>query len=280
MTMRLTRSVLALLLLLPLGGCGIGTRHIFYSLPPTAATPADRGLAFEAMTFPARDGTLLHGWYLPGRSDRPLVLFCEGNATNMSYRLDNLALLHALGLPVFIFDYRGFGNSTGTPLYENDLLDDARGALDLLVARGWTPDRLIYYGQSLGAAVALSLALETPPAGVVLECAFTNIRSVAWHTKPWTYALLGWWSIDARFDTVGRIDRLSRPLLMIHGENDRIAPLAMAQRIFARAPQPKTLLVVAGAGHSNCGATDAAFYTAGWNAFVASLPLPGEPHAP
>jgi hypothetical protein len=89
--------------------------------------------------------------------------------------------------------------------------------------------------------------------------------------SPWTYALFGWWSIDARFDNLERITRLNRPLLMLHGADDQIAPLAMAQRIYARAPQPKRLVVFPGAGHSNCHSVDATLYGQSWQEFVATL---------
>jgi len=255
------------------GGCGFATRSVFSSPRQLIATPAERGLEFEDLRFPSQDGVMLHGWYLPGRAGMPLVLFCEGNAGNISYRLDTLVTLHALGLPVFIFDYRGFGTSSGRALDEEDLLEDARSALDLLIARGWSTSGMIFYGQSLGAAIALNLALERPPAGVVLECTFTSMREIAWHMSPWTYALFGWWSLDSSFDTLQRIGRLQRPLLMLHGEDDRIAPLPMAERIFAKASQPKTLVIIPGAGHSNCGSVDAPLYDTSWRTFVASLPI-------
>src|SRR5512133_2542867 len=87
-------SALALVVVLT-SGCGFGTRRIFTTSRQLVATPADRGLAYEDLYFPARDGVMLHGWYLPGRPGERLVLFCEGNAANISYRVDNLAALHA-----------------------------------------------------------------------------------------------------------------------------------------------------------------------------------------
>ncbi|HAD05310.1 MAG: hypothetical protein A2005_09450 [Desulfuromonadales bacterium GWC2_61_20] len=280
------RPVLALMLLLSaISGCGVATRSILSSPRQLVATPADRGLAYEELHFPSRDGVMLYGWYLPGRAKMPLILYCQGNAGNISQHLDKLIALHELGFPVFIFDYRGFGASSGRAEHEEDLLADALGALDLLNTRGWTPERMIYYGQSLGAAVALNLAVGRPAAGVVLECSFTSLRELAWHKTPWTYALFGWWSLDSSFDNLGRIGHLQSPLLMLHGDSDHIAPLSMAERIYARAPQPKTLVVIPGADHSDCGSVDAPLYGRSWTDFVSSLSIPlrklaGENDAP
>lgn len=254
--------------LLVQSGCGFGTRYIFTSSNDMLGTPAQNGLAFEEIWFPSADGVLLHGWYVPGESNQPLVVFFHGNAANITHRLDNITVLHRMGLPVFIFDYRGYGASNGRALEEEDLYKDARGALQWLQPRGWTPDRLIYYGRSMGAAVALQLALEQPPAGVVLECAFTSLREIAWEMTPVTYTLFGWWSIDARFDNLAKIPRLQRPLLMIHGDQDRIIPWSMGRNVFENAPEPKTFLSVSGAGHSDAFEVGEAAYQLAWKNFL------------
>lgn len=262
------RVILLVALACGLSGCGFGTRYIFTSSNDMLGTPAKNGLAFEETWFPSADGVLLHGWFVPGESNQPLVVFFHGNAANISHRLNNITALHRMGLPVFIFDYRGYGVSKGRALAEEDLYRDARGALQWLQTRGWPPDRVIFYGRSMGAAVALQLALEQPPAGVVLECAFTSLPDIAWEMTPATYALVGWWSIDARFDNLGKISRLQRPLLMIHGDRDKIIPWSMGRRVFENAPEPKTFLSVPEAGHSDAFQVGETAYQQAWRNFL------------
>jgi len=227
-------------------------------------------LPYEDVWFPAEDGVRLHGWLIPGAADKPLVLFFHGNAANISHRVENLQFLHALGFPVFIFDYRGFGQSEGTPLHESDLHRDGRGALSFLQQRGWTQARLIYFGRSLGGAVAVQMALEEPPAGLILEATFTSLAGIARHAMPIAYHLFGWWSIGNGFDTLAKIDRLNIPLLVIHGQQDEVVPPDMSHHLFVRAPEPKSLLLVDGAGHSDCFLAGGAAYRQTWLKFAAT----------
>ncbi|MBE0595888.1 MAG: alpha/beta fold hydrolase, partial [Desulfuromonadales bacterium] len=144
-------------------------QFLYFPTRTLVATPAAAGLPYEEVFFAAADGVRLHGWYLPGEPGRPALLFAHGNAGNISHRLENLRLFHQqLGVTVFIFDYRGYGQSEGRATEEGTYAD-ARGALAWLRGRGWEAERLVYFGRSLGAAVALQLALEAPPAGVVLK---------------------------------------------------------------------------------------------------------------
>ena len=244
--------------------------YLFFPEPTLYATPEVVGLAYEEVRFPAADGVSLHGWFLPGQPGRPLVLFAHGNAGNISHRIDNLAHFRRMGLAVFIFDYRGYGHSKGK-ITEPGSYEDMRGALIWLEGRGWQPRQLVYFGRSLGAAVALQLALEEPPAGLVLESAFTSVAGMGWHHQPLLYALLGWWALSSRYDNLSKIDRLRCPLLMFQGDRDRIVPPNMARQLFARAPQPKTLYLIPGAGHNNTYDVGGAPYWDQWRAFIDRL---------
>jgi hypothetical protein len=251
-----------------MAGCGFGSRFIFSSSADTVGTPDQVGMDYEDVWFRAADGVRLHGWYVPAEADRPLVLFFHGNAANITHRVPNLQYLHGLGLPVFIFDYRGYGTSKGRSLHEEDLYRDARGALDWLRARGWKPERMIFFGRSLGAAVALHMALESPPGGVVLEAPFTSLRDIGRETTPVIYALFGWWGIDAQFDNLKKIPLLCRPLLIFHGDRDRTIPHEMSLRLFELAREPKTLRLVPGARHSDAFAVGGEYYRQGWQVFL------------
>lgn len=225
--------------------------HHFLFFPESRheATPAALGLAYEEIAFPAADGTRLTGWLVPGQPGAPVVLFCMGNAGNMSHRLETLRLLHGLGAAVFIFNYRGYGTSAGKAS-EGGTYDDIAGARQLLARRGWPDRRLIIFGRSLGAAVGLEAALRKPPAGLIMESAFTSIPAMGRHHYPLLNLLLGW-LIGARYDNLGKIAGLQSPLLLIHGDRDTICPPLMAEQLFARAPEEKQLAWIAGADHND-----------------------------
>ena len=103
----------------------------------------------------------------------------------------------------------------------------------------------------MGATVALQMGLETPPAAVVLESAFTSMSDIAWHTAPVTYALIGWWAIDAEFDNLNKITNLSVPLVIFQGGKDKIVPPKMARRLFDQAREPRAIYLIPEGGHSD-----------------------------
>ena len=243
-------SLMMMLLIFASFGCD-GTRFIFSSSQDLKATPDDLGLDYEEVWWDTRDGVKLHGWFVPGRPGMPLALFFHGNAANISHRVDILHYFNEIGLSTFIFDYRGFGKSRGQSIREGDLYMDARSALDYLNTRGWPSSRLIYYGRSMGAAVSLQLGLETPPAAVVLECPFTSMSEIAWHTAPIAYGLIGWWIIDAKFDNINKIEKLSIPVIIFQGDQDKVVPQDMAERLYQRAKEPKAYYLIPGGGHSD-----------------------------
>jgi len=132
---------------------------LFFPASKILATPAQAGLAFEDVAIETDDGERLHGWWVPARagSARAHVLLCHGNAGNIGDRVMHAALLCAAGLDVLLFDYRGFGRSTGRPS-ELGTYRDADAARSSLVARpGVDPDRVIYLGESIGGAVSIEI---------------------------------------------------------------------------------------------------------------------------
>ena len=231
-------------------GCD-GTRFIFSTSKDIVSTPAAVGITYEEVWLDTRDGLKLHGWLVPGKADMPMVIFFHGNAANISHRVDNLKYFNGLGFSTFIFDYRGFGKSQGQVAREEDLYEDAKSAFNYLCGRGWSSSQMIYFGRSMGAAVALQLGLEFPPAVVVLECPFTSMSEIAWHTAPVSYALFGWWALEARFDNINKIEKLSTPVAIFQGDADHIVPVEMAERLFQRANDPKAFYLIAGGGHSD-----------------------------
>ncbi len=120
----------------------------------------------------------------------------------------------------------------------------------------------------MGAAVALQLALETPPSRLILECPFTDLHDIARHMTPITYATFGWWGMENEFRNIDKISDIASPLLIIHGNDDRIVPVDMGRQLFASAPSPKRLLIVPGAGHSNAFSIGGERYRQAWLDFI------------
>jgi fermentation-respiration switch protein FrsA (DUF1100 family) len=244
--------------------------HRFIFFPDTSlhSTPTDVKLPFEDVTFLAEDGTPLHGWFIPGDAGRPVVLYCHGNAGNISDRLFTVRFLHQHGLSVLIFDYRGYGQSLGEAS-EAGTYSDARGARKWLINKGWSDARMIYLGRSLGAAVALQLAIEEPPAGLVLETPFTSIAEMGRHHYPLLFPLIGW-LLEVDYDNRSKITRLKAPLLLIHGTMDEIVPVSMGEQLHAAAQGKKKLLLLNGAYHNSPFYETHPEYTDAWRDFISS----------
>lgn len=211
-------------------------------------TPARAGLAYRELALRTGDGQRLHGWWVQARSG-PLghVLLCHGNAGNVGDRVLHAAVLSAVGFDVLLFDYRGYGRSSGTP-GERGTYRDARAALACLLRQpGVDSTRVLYLGESLGGAVALELALAHPPAGLVLLSAFTSVRDMG----RMHYGLIPTAIIPDAYPSLRRVGDLRAPLLVLHGEDDAIVPPGHGRALFDAAPEPKRLLIVPGVGHND-----------------------------
>lgn len=267
---RLLASVVLAGLLL--WGCGsaLERRLIYYPSRRLEGTPKDVRLSYEGVTFTTEDGLRLHGWYLPGNGPWTLLWF-HGNAGNISHRLENIRLFHdRLGLSVFIFDYRGYGLSQGHPS-EQGLYRDAKAALAILRQRFLVePQQLLYFGRSLGAAVAVELAVTSPPAGLILESPFPSIQAIANQTLWGTGYLL-----RSRFNAQAKIGRIHTPLLILHGDDDEVIPHPLGQRLFAAANQPKAFYTIRGANHNDTYLVGGAAYWQAWQQFLLRLQATG-----
>lgn len=242
--------------------------HMFLYFPDNeiVMTPANMRLDFEDVFFPAEDGTKLHGWYLPGEAGKPVIVFCHGNAGNISHRVDNLRLFRELGLAVFIFDYRGYGKSQGKAT-EQGTYSDMRGALSWLKNKGWKNEQMIYFGRSLGAGVATQLALEQPPGGLVLESPFTSIKAMGQHHYALLWLIAGW-AIDAKYENLTKVAKLKSPLLVFHGEQDDIVPIDFGKQLFQAAAKPKWFHAIPRAGHNDTYDRGGEEYWQRWREFI------------
>jgi fermentation-respiration switch protein FrsA (DUF1100 family) len=209
---------------------------------------ARSGLPLEDVWFQSSDGTKLFGWYVEQDATSAVVLWCHGNAGNIINRLENLRELYRLGLSVFLFDYRGYGRSHGSPS-EEGLYQDAFGAYDYLArTRMIRPERIVLFGRSLGAAVAAEVASHKPAAGLILESAFPSIEAVA---KFHYGGVPVHWLLSAEFRLIDRLPQLSLPKLIVHGDQDDIIPIELGREVFEAAKPPKSFYVIKGADHNN-----------------------------
>jgi len=194
------------------------------------------------------DGMKIHGWLVEADGSPGVLLWSHGNAGTIIDRLPVVQALHARGLSVLLFDYRGYGQSQGRPS-EPGLYRDAEAMYEeLTVRRAVAPERVVLFGSSLGAAVATETATRHPAAGLILETPFPSIPAVAqslYGSLP-LHLLLA-----ARYDVVSRLPNVRMPILVIHGDQDRIIPLALGRRVYDVAPQPKSFYVVPGADHND-----------------------------
>jgi fermentation-respiration switch protein FrsA (DUF1100 family) len=283
----ITLLVVAALLATPVVLLWAFQRRLLY-FPTQTVPPAASVLpGAEEVTFATADGLRLGGWFVPGHGPvdspghpraglgaaRPAVLVCNGNGGNRSMRAPLAAALARMGLHVLLFDYRGYGGNPGRPT-EEGLAADARAALDHLAGRPEVdPARVVYFGESLGAAVALRLATERPPAALVLRSPFASLAEVGrLHYPLLPVSLL----LRDRYDSAANAGRLAAPLLVVAGGRDRIIPADHSRRLFAAAPQPKRLAVLDGADHNDLDLLAGPWLLAELRRFLAGVPgLPG-----
>jgi hypothetical protein len=234
-----------------LGLIWIGQRRLIYFPDRQLPTPAEAGLtAVEAVDIPLEDGGILNGWFLPGpRHPVPFtVVVFNGNAGNRAYRAPLAASLRRRGLSVLLFDYRGYGDSSGRPTQQG-LEADARAVRAYVTRRADVrADRVVYFGESLGSAVAAILAAQHPPAALVLRSPFTSLADVGRIHYP---ILPVRWLLADRFASIDVIADVRSPVLVIAGDRDSIVPRELSQQVFDRAREPKELLIVPGADHND-----------------------------
>jgi fermentation-respiration switch protein FrsA (DUF1100 family) len=211
------------------------------------ASPADIGLEYEDVHIDTADGERLHGWYVRAADARGVLLFFHGNAGNISHRLESILIFNRLGLDVLIVDYRGYGQSTGSPT-EQGTYRDARAAWDYLVeTRQKAPADIVVFGRSLGGAVgawlAAGLKADEQAAAVIIESSFSSGADMARRLYPVYPARL---LTRLEYPVVEYASQLQCPVLVVHSRDDEIIPFSMGQAIYAAAPEPKEFIELRG----------------------------------
>lgn len=209
----------------------------------------------EDVWFTARDGVKLNGWLVRAKAEGAMrervgtVLYCHGNGgnlTNVEWVAQELA---AQGLDVMIFDYRGYGRSEGSVPTESELYADADAAYDFLTKeRGVKPERLAVYGLSLGTTAAIDLASRRECGALVVEAGLSSASEMAGVAAPWLPAWLHWIGRN-RFESARKIADVKCPVLVTHGTDDNVIPVAQGRRLYDAARGPKKLMIVEGGDH-------------------------------
>lgn len=245
-------------------------RFVYLPQRTLDGSPAEIGLPFESLNFSAADGVRLHGWYVPARAKRGVLLSFYGNAGNISHRLDSLRLFNRLGLTTFIIDYRGYGLSEGSPS-ELGIYKDAEAAWRVLTEeRGHAAGEIVLFGRSLGGAVAIWLATRHRPAALIAESTFTSMRDLARVHYPYLPTGL---LVRIGYPSLSRIPLIKCPALIVHSKQDEIVPYALGERLFQAAKEPKNLLTISG-GHNEGFLISRKVYVGGLDAFLEEMLRP------
>lgn len=241
--------------LLLIGGCAylaitvfmyLQQRSLQYFPGRTAAPPEAFGLSgvtVERIVTP--DGETIAAWHAPAPPGQPTILFFHGNGGEMSDRHRRMAFYQGRGFGALFVSYRGYGASTGA-ISEPGFITDALAAHDVLTARGVAPGMIALVGESLGTGVAVQLAARRPVAALVLEAPFTAAVDVAAAVYPWLPVGL---LMKDQFRSRDWIGQVKVPLLILHGDADRVIPVAQGRRLFAMANEPKEFVILPGEGH-------------------------------
>jgi uncharacterized protein len=237
---------------------------IFYPTSDILQTPHDIGLSFEDFTVKTGDGVAISGWYIPAPQERGVVLFCHGNAGNISHRLESIRIFHDLGLTVCIFDYKGYGKSEGSATEKGTYLD-AEAIWDYITSvKRVSPEKMILFGRSLGSAVAAHLAITHRAGALIIESGFTSLPDLG---KKFFFYLPVRLLSRYQYATIEKIGKINIPKLIIHSPADEIIPYMHGVALFERASEPKEFLRIAG-GHNEGFLISGEAYIRGLNAFI------------
>ncbi len=227
-------------------------------VPDTARPdPADtRAPMMQRVSAETADGLVLEGWWHTPAPGRPAVVYFQGNGGSIAGRDEKARRLVERGYGVLLAGYRGYGGNPGAPS-EIGLIEDGRAWVDRVLALGVPSSRILLYGESLGSGVAVALALERPVGGIVLEAPYTSIADIA--AERYWFAPVRRLIRDP-FDTRSRLPGVTVPVLIVHGTEDAVIPIAHGETLFALAREPKRFVRLPGANHSDLfdfGALDA-----------------------
>jgi len=242
------------------------SRFLYFPTRPITMTPAVIGLSYEDVRFQAADGVVLSGWFVPAERPKGVVLFCHGNAGNMSHRLESIRVFHRLGLSTLIFDYRGYGQSEGKPTEQGTYLDAEAAWRYLVQRREVDPAEVFVFGRSLGGAIAAWLARGHTPKALIMESTFTSVPDIAAQLYPYLPVRL---LSRFHYNAANYVRQVNCPVLIVHSRDDEMIPFSHGRRLFETANEPKEFLEIRGS-HNEGFMTSADRYEEGLASFIST----------
>lgn len=215
--------------------------------------PQDYGLTPEEVSIPTPDGQTLTGWFLPAHESKGTILFSHGNAGNISGRLFKAAGWVTRGYSVLLWDYRGYGKSSGVIQSDRELAEDSRLVMEWLLHEKKIPaSAVLLYGESIGTYPSIRLAAEYKVAGLILESPFPSFKHLAIVHYRWIPSLMSETLLkDFAFSSEEHLSKIQAPLWVWHGTADEVCPFSLSQQLFEKAPQPKEFCPVPGGMHND-----------------------------
>ena len=258
-------------LLVCLGLWRYQTRMMFFPSAVIRSTPADVGLSYKDVWLKTTNGQV-HGWWIDNRSkveeQIPVILFFHGNGSNLGDMVSRIQQFNSWGYSTLFIDYRGYGRSSGPFPNEQRVYEDAEAAWQYLMRQQVQAKRIAIYGQSIGGAIALNLAVAHPEAAaLIVESSFTSMQAMATHAKSLPLIPVNR-LLTQKFDSLEKVKSLRVPVLFIHGSNDEVVPELMGQSLYAATPQDKSYLLIEGAAHSGLPEVDRNLYDSTVREFV------------
>jgi len=263
---RLLAGLAGIVVLAYLGAIGylrINEKTLVYEPAERSVRAPDSSMALaeRRVAYPSTDDVSIAAWIVPAvPASEMWLLVCHGNLGNIGFRQrpEFYELVRGLGINLLAFDYRGYGESTGSP-DEQGLYADATASYQYLTRTlGVPPDHIVIFGHSLGSAVAIELASRVPAAGLIVEGAFTSVVDRGQELFPvFPVSLIS----TQRFPSLDRIASVAMPKLFLHSPDDTVIPYAHGRRLFDAAHAPKRLVNVRG-GHDDAFRVDRAVYAA------------------
>ncbi|MCE5195143.1 MAG: alpha/beta hydrolase [Nitrospiraceae bacterium] len=237
---------------------------VYFPTKDIAKNPKNIGLKFENLTIETSDKVNISAWYIPAKNERGVVLFCHGNAGNISHRTDSILIFHDLRMSVLIFDYRGYGKSGGRPTEKGTYLD-AEAAWDYLVkTKRISPKKILIFGRSLGSAVAAELASKHKAGALIIESGFKSIPELGQRLYPYLPVKL---ISRFQYSTIDKVKNINTPKLFIHSPQDEMIPFEHGLEIFYAAKGPKEFLEISGT-HNEGFVISGKTYIDGLNKFI------------
>ena len=240
---------------------------LFFPKHEIANIPSDFGLPYDTVTIKTSDNINLAGWFIPHERSKGVILFCHGNAGNISHRIESIQIFHQLALSVLIFDYRGYGNSKGKPSEVGTYRDVEAAWKYLVEEKNIPPKEIIIFGRSLGGAIAAWLAQRVSPKALLIESTFTSIPDLGAEIYPFLPVKK---FSKLKYTTKEYVKHLNCPVLIIHSPDDKVAPFHHGKAIFNYARDPKFFLEIRGS-HNDGFLTSGDDYIDGIRSFLSGL---------